>query len=274
VENEKKKNIGLLIIMIIVAMLFSAGGWILGKNYANIEDKKDNQKTEEKGNQQENNNEGTTNEEIEALGKQLFEMINFDDGWQFFSHYYFIKDKINQSTLNEENKNSSVLTSLFKRNEIDYSSTYKKEVCENSDFYNMINPDDEQIEACLITNISKDVFSNEYYRLFGNTITTFPEKIGAFVDEYDDCYLSNDVYNCYKRTVTVGDDNECLGKFRYVSSNTVNNDLIVNIESYVENCSEDVDPVRYNNEFGGQYNLTFKQNTNGDWYWYSTNKVN
>ena len=266
---ENKNNNLLIVLIVIFSILAACGGFIMGQKYTNKKQPPETNKPEKKS-PEVPNNVTLTDAEIDALGKQLFEMINYDDGWSFFSHYYFIKDEINQSTLDEENKNSSVLTSLFKRNKIDYSSTYKKEVCENSDFYNMINPDDEQIEACLITNISKDIFSNEYYRLFGNTITTFPEKIGAFVDEYDDCYLSNDVYNCYKRTVTVGDDNECLGKFKYVSSKVINNELLVTIESYVENCSEDVNPVEYNNFFGGKYTVTFKQNANNDWYWYST----
>jgi len=269
VENEKKKNIGLLIIMIIVAMLFSAGGWILGKNYANTEDKKNNQKTEEKGNQQGNNNEGTTNEEIDALGKNMFDKVSFNNGWMIFGHYPFIDNNRNINTIDNAFTDEVVLLSLFK-SDSNHDSTYNETECRNSSFYENITLEPES--SCLIKRISKEIFSNEYYKFFGKIPNTFTDRISITCDTL--CILSNDEYKCYATAGGCGDDASCYGGYKYVSSSVVNNDLIVNIESYVENCSEDVDPVKYNNEFGGQYNLTFKQNTNGDWYWYSTNKVN
>ena len=273
-ENEKKKNIGLLIIMIIVAMLFAVGGWILGKNSANIENKQDNQKIEEKDKQQENNQtkdttptkiEGTTNEEIEALGKNMFDKVSFNDGWMIFGHYPFIDDNRNINTIDNTFTDEVVLLSLFKSDST-HDSTYNETECRNSSFYE--NTTLEPESSCLIKRISKEIFSNEYYKFFGRIPNTFTNEISITCDT--SCILSNDEYKCYATAGGCGDDAACYGGYKYVSSKIVNNELIVNIESYVENCSEDVNPVEYNNTFGGKYTVTFKQNANNDWYWYST----
>ena len=274
-ENEKKKNIGLLIIMIIVAILFAVGGWILGKNYANMEDKRDNQKVEEKDNQQGNNQtedttptkiEGTTNEEIEALGKNMFDKISFNNGWMIFGHYPFIDENRNINSVDNTFTDEIVLLSLFKDDK-SHDSSYDKTKCHNSKFYedNTLEPD----SYCLIKRISKDVFSNEYYKYFGKKPSTFSEETGILCDI--SCILSNDEYKCYETGAGCGDDASCYGGYKYVSSIlTNNNELIVETEPYISECENGVDPVKYIKEQASNHLITFKQNENNDWYWYST----
>ena len=287
--NKKSVFISIIIILF---MVFSLGvGYFLGnkETVSEVEVKKDNEKK-------------LTDEEIDELGKQLF------DKTSSFSinnvYIYYSDEKINVDSIKLEDRLNDTLENISLKN-VFYNTSVSLSALHSEECFDQVTSN----YTCFSYRIYKNVFENTYFNLFNQKIPSFSSFTS---DHLDRCVLEGDYLNCYPMdggTAFDGtlkyinydkaeyEDNTMYiysdyigflyglnGDYKAYAYNDIkltnkidNTDYSSEIEKYLndeDNIFQDKDTLftKFADKTG-KYKLTFKQNELGNWYWVQTEKI-
>lgn len=273
----KKGNSTLYIIIILITIIIALGGYLIYDKVLKDEPIKDIPKENNNEEQTENNNEEqkeNTEEDINGLGKELFERTLYSE---------YGKDTY---TLYDSNKSIDTLENTDKLR-MAYRMANKTKVVNNAymDGLNIetfehntcsVNIDDKN---CYLEKVTKNNFENAYYKLFGNKNVKYEE----FLDDNLYCSATKEYVACIWGA---GMDNFVENKLRFKDAELHNSQIIINVEQiFLIEDSENAEKYKdyetlnekdffekYQNDVT-KYKVIFKQNENKDYYWYSTEVV-
>ena len=269
--EEKKNSKVWLVIGALLLVLAFAGGAFLGIKYAekkqgsgngNEVTKPEEQKKDEetsKTNEKVDNDTGNKTEEpdnkpsinVNAVGSEMFNKISIlDDGAAPYvsdkSLEYVLLSKDSLSYISLDNKVKMFLA---------YNNIAKEKI-------STVNPYCGK-DICLAETVDYSEFEKSYKDLFGNDKSVNFEE---FEINCNKCTLDNGTIKC--NSYNCGNAWESRTEISLNSSSQVNNDVVINVTKQVLYHEEVL------NDHTKQYELTFKQDSSDNWYWYSTKAVN
>ena len=242
--------------------------------------------------------------EIANLGKALFNKTSVMD---YNSQLYFYKkNNLTYNDLSDSDRLSiaySLIPNYFiKKN--NKTAAY----CHNVDYgtgeYGYAGKPDSPDKNCSLAMVSKDIFSDSYYNIFGQKTSVKYEEFNPLNDIFKVVVPENDILRLYN-TIVSGDvwnglftavkfdyaemDGESLCVFsklvaiddeKGVYSDSEYSNKIDNISSLGDNWFDSGNLDNLNNSImnkysdkAGKYKLVFNQDANGNWYWVSTELV-
>lgn len=296
---EKNKVNYIVYILLFCVLIAGIGGFYLGKNFYDKQngEKEDKKETEVK----------MTDAEIYVLGKELFEKTSVN---HYYSTYYFYEHNNYDSMKTDGEALSNIIFVNALNNGFVETNT---ETCdystEEGDNYNVKPCYTHRIKLDDYTKTFESIFGNDkkvpYDMVTHND--NFTGIIG-YKDYIEQCKIENDYYTCYE--FGGGDWIDFISYIYYSGTELVNDELYVyskylgygpsyvtdekglNKEDkyFVYKNEERTDIIEYNDSItrgyftedsifyeykdkAGTYKLTFKQDSDDNWYWISTEYV-
>jgi hypothetical protein len=270
--NSKTK----LWITIIAFILFALFGYIIYENYFNPVKKLNSYSN------------------IVSNATDLLKTYNTLNNTYDFSKYFYGDDIVNVDSLTDSQKSWIVYSHLYKDNKLTTLSLNCNLLKEyNTATYNIcVN---NGIDYTFITKAEKiayDDFVNEYHNIFGSSSNISTSKFGStgvsvFYSNANNCFVALtltgvggvDAYfavSAYKSAMQYANRIEVEQYYAQCSINTTN-DSGLQCYSGTKLVKSDSSITSKNNidatSFAQLYKLTFKKDTNGNYYWYSTEPI-
>lgn len=281
-EKENKKGKGWLVILFIIIIVGLLGYILYDKGvFKNVF----------KGNVCETcktceTNSSVSTDEITEIGQVLFAKTKVNYGQMD----YFFYDK-NNASYNLMSNNTKL--------DLAFQFLTGKDLKMNLAFNPTSCYDNNGVSKCVYESTSKSDFENSYHNLFGNDKTiTYTEF--QLSDAIETCKLENDTINCYPYSggdttnekefiqyngAYQGDDNTIIVKTNLLVaaisdgvyadpelSKKIDNSTYIDTYN-LNDLTEDIMFKKYSSSVG-TYEVTFKKDTNGNYYWVSTSKTN
>lgn len=274
------RKTGVIIVVVIVIIFLIGGAFYLGtlyddwRNDTSNEVNKNEEQTEEK-----EVNEEEINALVNTLGKELFARTNYSYG-NNDDYYLYSNDTITYNNIANKRRLELALKNV--NDVIEYNI---QEVCLN-----------EEDDKCLSLSVSKTAFETTYKELFGSDKDIKYEPFSNIM-ETDICHLVDNTIKCY----TFIGGNEFFGnkELYYDYAELIDSDLNIYVKSLASDPNGGVyADVEMNNlvttdeellnYYGDElrnilyekyqnkasiYKLTFKKESNGNWYWTKTEPV-
>ena len=291
------KKAYIITIIFLIVVILGLGGYIV---YDKFFDVKENDIKENQGSLEDVRKKQEENKvDVEKLGKELFEMTK--DAWGGDYYYYFYPDNISLNNNNTTN-DKKYYNNMFNESRIITAFNSSTDVKKYDNVRDCLGFEKE----FLVSSVSKNSLEDSYHKIFGSDKEVIFENDREFEssteknyfskDAMTACRLENDMFNCYR--LEGGDMNGFRSLIKYykteknndelyVYSKVVSTNLTYNYKGFSEsevigsnkvelfdrayenienNWSELVDKA-------ATYKLTFKKDTNDNYYWVSTELV-
>ena len=256
--EEKKNKKYITIIVILIILLIGSVGYIVYNEFI------------KKGEIVENNEkeEIKETEESRNLGLELFNnLITLRDGYNDYLFFPYLEEKTTYETLNSI---GIILEKLISENEKYINNNYDKEKCMEQVINDSEIPEnDTYYENCNVYYVEKDIIDEIFHKSFGLNKTI----------DYNNTYLSCGLFKekdnkVYAFNITgCGGMSDGIPYIKYDYSIFNNNDLEIYVDYiFIEGATEiekDTDNLFLENEIS-KYKVTFKKDTNDNYYWYSS----
>ena len=295
---EEKKNKRLIIIIVILTILLLGSiGYIVYDNFIKEDevvennDKNNNNQDNEQNDEEDEIQLPEEDEEVANIGRDLFERTN--KHIYVADHTYILYQEKDVYYDDLSNKDRLALTYNLIPNEyknIDASAYNANTSCYDGGF------------ICPSEKVSRDLFEEYYYKMFGLDKEVVFEEIYILRSDYDTdnitneivCNLENEEFMCFP--IDGGGVSMYYNYIEYNRTVRDGDDLLVYVNFLVDGCNSGkcgiyadrkftkfiVDNIDYEDESelfdlyrdeAGLYKLTFRKDVNGNYYWYSSEIV-
>ena len=279
---EEKKNKGLYIVIIMLTILLICSlGYIVYNEFIKENETVENKEEKEDNdlNSEENNDEEIISDDInvDELGKELLLKTAIYTHFQK-EYILYSYQNLTYDTLNNSDK-LKITYAQIPNNEKTYNPEDSKtdECYDNNDKYH-----------CYYEKVSKQVFEDYYHMLFGSDKTIEYNEIVYAEKENLTCNLENAEFVCYPYRAGGALNTTHHLEYDYAQENGENIIIYVNFlakddgdnsvycdaamkNKIGESYSIDKDKLFEEfNEKTGIYKVTFKKDTNDNYYWYSS----
>lgn len=282
---EEKKNTRFIVIIVILVILLSCCiGYIVYDNFIKEDEiVENNDKNNDNQNNEQNDNkeDKLSEEELDELGLELFDRTNIVLTSTSGDYVFYQEDDITYDDLANKDKLEYVYRQI-----------------PNSE--KVFNPNDAYDSSCIDTNtyqytcyyekVSTDIFEKYYHKMFGSDKSVNYEWFLAIIDNFLKCEKEENELVCYP--TDAGGALSFRSYIKYNHTEQDGNDLLIYVNFLVgetdgvysdlklQNRLGDNDlPVTPDNIFdiygnkAGLYKLTFKKDSNDNYYWYSSEIV-
>ena len=207
-------------------------------------------------------------EESRKLGLELFNnLITLRNGYYDYLFIPYLKENITYETLDYP---GIILENLISENDKNINLNYNEEKCIEQVIDDDSVPEDETYyNECNVYYVEKIIIDEIFHKTFGLNKTI----------DYNNTYLSCGIFKekdnkVYAFNITgCGGASDGIPYIKYNYSLFNNNDLEVYVDYiFVEGATEiekDPEDLFLENEIT-KYKVTFKKDTNGNYYWYSS----
>ncbi len=285
---EEKKNKGLYIVIIMLTILLICSlGYIVYNEFIKENETVENNENPNNNNQDNESNEeenNLTEEELNKLGLELFSRTNIESISYITSgnYMFYQKNDLTYNNLNNEERLEYVYMQIPKNVKSYNLEDAYGDSCIDTDTYQY---------TCYYEKVSTKTFEEYYHKMFGSDKNVSYENFGVIIDKLISCKQESDEIVCYpsdgggiKDHTTYleydyanQDEDKILmyvkllalgynGKESGVFSDAAMNNKIADESPEV---TEDNMFDLYGNE-AGIYKVTFKKDTNDNYYWYSS----
>lgn len=261
---EKKTFMWVLISLILVLGIGLGIGYYVGKDSIF------------ESNNQEDNKENISNKEqiyLESLGWELFNKINLAQASPI--KYYYLFSESDKTINSKITKDKLSLDALF-----------------GSTIASIKNISMNYCEDCKVYELNYQTFLEAFHNLYGSKATFNYQNEDIFKDNLgNDCTINNNKISCM--FPQDGDDSDIIPYIIYDSIKQNNDEIEIYVKGYFENVAEQVyyshktkeitkyttkylESYLYNNykDLLDTYKLTFKKDSNNNYYWYETELFN
>ena len=275
----KKEGIFYIFAIIIVTLLcIGAIGYLVYDNFIKENETVENNEAKENNNiNNEQNDEDNIQTDIDELGNSLFLKTAIYTHFQK-EYILYSYQNLTYETLNNSNKLKMAYAQIPNNEKIYNPEESRTDECyDNNDRYH-----------CYYEKVSQQVFENYYHMLFGSNKTIEYNEIVYAKDENLTCNLESAEFVCYPYDAGGALSITHHLKYDYAEQDGENINVYVNFLA-----KDDIDNIIYNdaqmknkigeskstdkeelfNEFAdktGLYKVTFKKDTNDNYYWYSS----
>ena len=299
---EEKKNTKFIVIIVILVVLLSCCiGYIVYDNFIkedevvdnnqnNNNDNKDNQDTEQNNEADDEIQLPEEDKEVASLGRDLFARTNKHIYSADNTYILYQPEDLTYDNLDNKDKLALAYNLIPNEEKNIDSSAYTNSSCYDGGY------------ICPAERVSRDLFEEYYHKMFGLDKNVEFEEIFILRSDYDIdsivdgiwCNLENDEFVCYP--IDGGGVSMYYNYIEYNRTVRDGDDLLVYVNFLVDGCSSNncgiyadrnftkfiTDDVDYDDgselfdlyrDEAGLYKLTFKKDTNDNYYWYSSEIV-
>jgi len=204
----------------------------------------------------------------------LFSKISVNDGWNFFNHYSFIEGSITKDSMNE--LWFYILETGVLNIRRDYDTFFYTDQTGRFDIVKECSPE-KRDEECILFSVSKDTYTGKYMNLFGSdSVIDYSKSVSLYNRlGFGECFFEEDDLVCYADTNSggFGDDSSCNGSYLLDSTTLDGESIVLHVKPRADYCEAGIDPVQFASQYASEYKITFKQDSIGNWYWVSSQKV-